>query len=273
MNATAEETPHVRLPVEIQDLVAAGTISISAGWLYGLMLAHFNYRRGDSHVWPSRGFLSKRMGFKNSRAVDRYLDELVAAGLVEKECRRNGAVNESNRYTLAVVSWPTKHEGGSAQPDTTPGINSTPPVVSERAPELDEPQLDEDELDPWGNEPNRLPSARSAHSGAGKTGNQADDDRDAAAADTEPSTGSWWIEDRDKFRQVFGDWVVSDGVNGWKRGVFPVNEVYSALRQRPDKRITKPGSYVVSLMDKQDGAALENWMLREGFSLPDGAAP
>ncbi|MEV2239562.1 helix-turn-helix domain-containing protein [Micromonospora sp. NPDC049891] len=267
MTATSTETPHVRLPAEIQDLVAAGTISLHAGWLYGLLLAHINYRRGDAHVWPSRGTLAKRMGFKNSRAVDRYLDELVGAGLVEKERRRNGQVNESNRYTLLMVSWPKQPAGGSAQPDTTLGINRIPPVVSDSTPELDEPQLDEEEPDPWGIEPNRSPSTRFAPSGAGDGDSQTErlpNQRRPAPQET----GSWWLDDRDTFQSIMGERIESKGVKDWNRGTFPAEAVYDALRQRKDNQIDRPGSYVASLMDKPD-EALENWMLREGFKFVD----
>ncbi|SCL74136.1 hypothetical protein [Micromonospora peucetia] len=69
MSATDDETSHLRIPTEIQDFVAAGKLTIHAAWLYGLLLRHINYTRGDAHVWPSRSNLAKRMQFKNTRRL------------------------------------------------------------------------------------------------------------------------------------------------------------------------------------------------------------
>lgn len=271
MSATEDETQHIRLPVEIQDLVFAGKLTINAGWLYGLLLRHINYKRGDTHVWPSRSNLAKRMQFKNARAVDRYLDELADACLIEKERRRNGEVNDSNRYTLLLVSWPKNlaPEGGSAPQPTTPGALEHTTLVRHSAPELDEPQLDPWELDP-GTEQNSTTSSRCAPSGGDVAQGDAQNTEDEASDNEEP-TGNFWLNDRDAFRRIMGSRIVAEGSEGWPRGVYDVDRIYSELRVRKVRRIPRPGRYVSSLLVKEDGRALENWLLREGFETPDGA--
>ncbi|MET8278321.1 hypothetical protein [Micromonospora sp. NPDC005174] len=272
MTATSPPDLHVRLPVELLDLVAAGKLTVNAAYLYALLLTHINYQRGGAHVWPSRSNLAKRMSLKNARAVDRYIAELIGNGLVEKECRRNELrnVNDTNRYTLLLVSWPEKNSArGSAPQHTTPGMPEHTTLVSQSAHELEEPQLDQGELDRPCTEENRSPSTRFAPSGAG------DFDSQPAAVDDQPSIpqqrGNWYLNDRDDFRATLGERIMSQGVKNWNRGTFPTNAVYDALRQRQENPIDRPGSYVASLLDKQGGDALDNWLLREGFSLPEQA--
>lgn len=272
MTATPPPDLHVRLPVELLDLVAAGKLTINAAYVYALLLTHINYGRGDAHVWPSRSDLAKRMNLKNARAVDRYIAELIDAGLVEKECRRNEQrnVNDTNRYTLLRVSWPEKNTArGSAPQHTTPGVPERTTLVSHSAHELEEPQLDQGELDRPCTEENRSPSTRFAPSGAG------DFDSQPAVVDDQPAIpqqrGNWYLNDRDDFRATLGEQIISQGVKHWNRGTFPTNAVYDALRQRSENPIDRPGSYVASLLDKQGGDALDNWLLREGFSLPEQA--
>lgn len=273
MSATEDESQHIRLPAEIQDLVFAGKLTVNAGWLYGLLLRHINYKRGDTHVWPSRSNLAKRMRFKNARAVDRYLDELADAGLIEKERRRNGEVNDSNRYTLLLVSWPKNlaPKGGSAPQPTTPGVLEHTTLVRHSAPELDEPQLDQWEPE-QSTEQNSTTSGRCAPSGgdvaqgdAQKIEREHDDEDDKSS-----SNGSWWLDDRDKFRQIMGSRIVLEGVDEWRRGVFNVDDVYATLRIRKKRRIDRPGGFVADLLSKEDGRSLENWLLREGIKTPDG---
>lgn len=211
------------------------------------------------------------MNFKNARAVDRYLDELANAGLIEKERRRSGGVNESNRYELKVVSWPKVRdpEGGSVLPDTTGGIRQIPTVVSGSTPELDEPQLDEYQLDP-GTGQNSTTSSRCAPSGGDVAQGDAQNTEDEPSDDSEETTGSFWLNDRDAFRRIMGPRIVAEGSAGWPRGVYDSNRIYSELRVRKARRIARPGSYVADLLSKEDGRALENWLLREGFETPEG---
>ncbi|MEU8334773.1 helix-turn-helix domain-containing protein [Micromonospora tulbaghiae] len=268
MTATPAESRHVRLPEEIQQAVADGTISIQAGWLYGLLLSHINYQRGDAHVWPSRSTLAARMGMQKAASVDRYLKELVDAGLVEKETRKSEKHgNESNRYTLLVVSWPKTPRDPSPQLGTTPSPQLRASLAPGEGHELDEPQLDEAELHRPEEEENSTTSGRFAPFGGGDT-----DSQPSAAEDRPPvpqQRGNWWLNDRDAFRAVIGPKVVSEGAKNWNRGTFDSDAVYNALRQRKPKPIDRPGSYVTALVNERGGDALDNWLLGEGFSLPE----
>ena len=158
--------PYVAVPMGLFDLVADRKISKNAAWLYALLLGHVNRKRGDAYVWPSRRKLADRMGMSETRAVDRYLDELIDAGLVHRDHRRKGNVNESNRYELLLLpgvggsaQMNTTPEGGSAQPSTRGSaqtntrvvLNQTPGVVLNSAPELKEVELEE--FEPEENQP------------------------------------------------------------------------------------------------------------------------
>jgi hypothetical protein len=159
MADTPPKDPFVKLPAELIGMVADGRLSITAAWLYVLLLSHVNYKRRDGKVWPSRKTLATKLQLKTARAVDRYVTELTKAGLIERERRVDGKANDTNMYTLAVVCWPpedaTDPEGGSAPQSTRGGAlantrGSAPQntgVVLPRAPELDRSELDRSELD------------------------------------------------------------------------------------------------------------------------------
>lgn len=149
------QEPFVKLPFEVLDLVAAGKLTMQAGWLYALMMTHLNYKRADRKVWPSRRSLAERMRFKNIRAVDRYITELVEAKLIERERRCDDVkVNDTNMYTLLLVCETKEPEGvvsastlPSAPQNTRGSALENTRVVSHSAPELEELQLDEEQLD------------------------------------------------------------------------------------------------------------------------------
>ncbi|MFD6565432.1 hypothetical protein [Micromonospora profundi] len=269
MTATSKTRTFTMIPDELFDLVADGKISKNAAWLYAALLRHHNRKRGDNDVWPARSSLARALGLKKPDSVDGYMDELKALGLVTATERRKGGMKLSSRYTLHLIAG---HDDAPAA-DTPksgaryPEMGAT--VTPEQGYELDEPQLHEENLDRPCTEENRSPSTRFAPSGAG------DFDSQTSAVDDQPpipqQRGNWYLNDRDDFRAALGDQIISQGVKKWNRGTFPTNAVYDALRQRPDNPIDRPGSYVASLVSGRDGDALDNWLLREGFSLPERA--
>ncbi|MER7166756.1 hypothetical protein ABT336_11930 [Micromonospora sp. NPDC000207] len=269
MSAPDTESSHVRLPTEIQDLVYEEKLTIHAGWLYGLLLRHLNYKRGDAHVWPSRSNLAKRMRFKNARAVDRYLDELAEAGLIEKERRRKGEVNDTNRYTLLLVSWPKEHSGGSEPQHTTPSGLENTTLVRHSTPELDGRQLDEGELEERSDQ-SGSPSGRSAPSGAGEREIEHDDPWSAPAA-RQPSTGERLTRKREDDRALFASLIEahrlrSDG-STFREGVFDTHLFYDGFRKVKigEKKIGFPGAYIESMCAEGYGRGVEDWLLSVGL--------
>lgn len=179
--ASAPVDPFVMVPLDLLAMVADGKLSKNAAWLYVLMLTHLNQRRGDTKVWPSRRKLAERMNLSQTRGVDRYIAELEHAGLIERDRRRDGRVNDTNLYTLRLTC-----SGGSALQSTTPRpakavvqagqgvVRSSAPgsapdrtrgsaqertgVVRHNAPELDPDELKQRQQDPT----SPLPPAGSA---------------------------------------------------------------------------------------------------------------
>ncbi|SCL46814.1 hypothetical protein [Micromonospora peucetia] len=270
MSATDDETSHLRIPTEIQDFVAAGKLTIHAAWLYGLLLRHINYTRGDAHVWPSRSNLAKRMQFKNTRAVDRYLTELAAAGLIETERRRKGEANDTNRYTLLLVSWPkTPATRGGAPQHTTPSALKNTTLVSHSAPELEELQLDEHELDQRSDQ-SSLPSGRFAPSGADETQSRFADEWNPPAQ-RQPSTAKKLTQQRIDDRATFlslinAGHLRSDGTT-FGKGVWTVDAFYNAFRKLKStkKPIGFPGAYIEGMAERDPDNGVEDWLLTLGL--------
>ncbi|MEV1013813.1 helix-turn-helix domain-containing protein [Micromonospora sp. NPDC049801] len=271
MTATPPPDLHVRLPVELLDLVATGKLTINAAYLYALLLTHLNYGRGDTHVWPSRSNLAKRMNLKNARAVDRYIAELIDAGLVEKECRRNEQkkVNDTNRYTLLCVSWPEKNSArGSAPQHTTPGMPEHTTLVSHSAHELEEPQLDQGELDQRSDQSGTT-SSRFAPSSGG-TNRDNFPDPWALPAQRQPTTGEKLTrkreDDRNRFLNLINAKRLRSDGSTFNEGVFDVDLFYDGFRKVKigDKKIGFPGAYVES-MSGDYGRGVEDWLLSLGI--------
>lgn len=265
----------VQLPIELFDLVAEGKLSKNAAWLYALLLGHVNRKRGNTKVWPSRKHLARRMRMTQTRAVDRYIDELVDAGLMDRDRRRNGEVNDTNLYTLKLTVL-----GGSAQESTTrrgngddaadgvvhsPALPSAQPstrgsaqenkgVVHSRAPEPDEAKPHEEE--PEGTELSGPTSDRSAPFGGD---DETDDDADPMDDDLTDKRS----KDRALFRQLTGGKLRSDG-SKWSEGVYTSDAVYTALRKRKPP-IVFPGSFMEYLEGKNAAGGIADWLLSEGL--------
>jgi hypothetical protein len=270
MTATTAETPHVRLPVEIQDLVGAGKLSIHAGWLYGLLLAHINYGRGDALVWPSRGFLAKRMGLSKTQSVDRYLKELADAGLIECERRKSDKRgNESNRYTLLMVSWPKKTSDPSPQQGTSPRPVDGTSLDPGRGHELDTGELHQEELDQRSDQSSPT-SSRFAPSSGGENNEDDFDDPWTAPAQRQPSTAEKLTRKRADDRQLFlslidADRLRSDGTT-FREGVFDTHLFYDGFRKLKvgDKKIGFPGAYLEPMYTAGADQGVWDWLLNLG---------
>lgn len=159
----------IMVPVEVMPYVEKGLISVTAAWLYVVLLSYHNRTRADNDVWPSRRALADALGLSRTKAatktVDKYLTELREAGLiaVEHQTRltdEGKTVHLNNRYTLmlTVASETSKAqevEGvvpkqGPASPQTgtrgspRSGTRGSPQTGTRtRRSELDESELDE----------------------------------------------------------------------------------------------------------------------------------
>lgn len=92
-----QRPPFTMLP----DWVALSGISPGAQALYWQLSLHINHARGDRTVFPSRDSLARRLGFRQTRSVDRYLAELVKVGAVTKYTARVAdGLRARNRYVL-----------------------------------------------------------------------------------------------------------------------------------------------------------------------------
>ncbi|MEV1315416.1 helix-turn-helix domain-containing protein [Micromonospora arborensis] len=270
MTATNSESIHVRLPAEIQQYVADGKISIHAAWLYGLLLSHVNYQRGDAHVWPSRSTLATRMGMEKAKSVDRYLKQLETAGLIEKETRKSDKRgNESNRYTLMVVSWPKEHRDPSPQLGTTPVVQPGTSLAPGWGHELEQPQLHEDELNQRSDQSGTT-SDRFAHSGG-------DEDSDDFASEwdlprqRQPSTAEKLtrkrVDDRELFLKLIEAHRLRSDGSTFNEGVFDVDLFYDGFRKVKigNKKIGFPGAYIESMCTDGYGRGIEDWLLSIGL--------
>lgn len=158
-----DQAPFVAVPVELLDLVLNGDLTRHAAWLYVILLRHYNRKRADNDVWPSRTALAAALGLSKPESVDGYLAELRKIGLITvTERRRAGKMRASNRYTLHLLadlrtpeqraSQPPGETGVSAGQSDTPnlGVRYPPQGVSvtpHRGQEPEEPQLDEHQPD------------------------------------------------------------------------------------------------------------------------------
>ena len=98
----------------VGDWVLLSDLSVHAKLLYSLLQAHVNVSDKGRRVWPSRDNLAGWMGFSRAQSVDKYLDELVAFGAIEKEQQRTGGgMKTRNVYIVngeapAGTSTPTR---------------------------------------------------------------------------------------------------------------------------------------------------------------------
>lgn len=89
----------------------------------------------------------------------------------------------------------------------------------------------------------------------------------AAATNSEPEIAeepSWREQDRDLFRQLVGDQLLSDGTGSWGKGVWSADAFYLAYRKKEKKW---PGRWLQQIADR-DG--LEYWLLDEGLEAVAG---
>jgi hypothetical protein len=101
----------------------AEAVSANAVMLYIKLSRYADNSTGVA--WPSRATLAAELGFKQARAVDPYVAELVAAGAitVTRRTKPGSKENEKNLYTVkrAHEITPVKSApGGSAAERTTP---------------------------------------------------------------------------------------------------------------------------------------------------------
>jgi hypothetical protein len=150
MNETDRPT-FVLVPTDLVGMVADGKIGKEAAWLYVALLSHHNRSRRDNEVWPSRAVLAAEMGMSRPQSVDRYLEELRAAGLIASRVRkRSGNMNTSSAHNLLLTVTRTDEEIASrkASHEAMPHSGQRYPLqrtaaVPHRGQELDEVELEE----------------------------------------------------------------------------------------------------------------------------------
>lgn len=87
----------------------------------------------------------------------------------------------------------------------------------------------------------------------------------------DPSTSSdeiserrdWRTEDRELFRSIVGDALVSTGRGVWSEGRWTADAFYNAFRTR-EKRIRWPGRFLAALQEQHE-YAVDDWLLDEGL--------
>lgn len=78
-----------------------------------------------------------------------------------------------------------------------------------------------------------------------------------------PAFSDWRAEDRDLFRSIVGDKVISDG-SVWTEGTFPADVWYESLRTKAKPIIKWPGLLMQHLVDTH---GLDNWLFGKGLEL------
>lgn len=68
--------------------------------LYTIMVTMINRTRGDTDVWPSLDLLAVWLGLSRGDKVTPYMDELIAAGAVDKRARRMNGLRSRNVYRV-----------------------------------------------------------------------------------------------------------------------------------------------------------------------------
>lgn len=115
------------IPDTVLDAMAANKLSPQAVALYAVLASYANRESGQA--WPSRTTLARRLGRKKPDSIDKYVGELVAAGILSKEARygnRAESVSDvrddthqgrlSNRYTLLTRHTPAAVDRGEGYP-------------------------------------------------------------------------------------------------------------------------------------------------------------
>jgi hypothetical protein len=98
--AAGRLVPYSMLP----DWVPLSGISPPAQALYWQLALHIAHGRGDRVVFPSRGHLARRLSFRQARSVDRYIDELVEIGAIDKYTGRAAdRMRTRNYYVLHMA--------------------------------------------------------------------------------------------------------------------------------------------------------------------------
>lgn len=90
-----------------------------------------SYANDEGQCYPSRAKLSRVCGIKSVRTVDKYLDELISCGLIDKETRKKpDGENYTNLYQVVQIETPpsatddTPHRAPNSTL-TIPNINYT----------------------------------------------------------------------------------------------------------------------------------------------------
>lgn len=105
--AAIDRPPFAQLP----DWVALAGITCQAQALYWHLAMHVNVARGDGMARPSKDELARRIGIKDPRKINRYLDELEGISALQVERQHYmGGMRARNRYYLRFEP-PADHEG------------------------------------------------------------------------------------------------------------------------------------------------------------------
>ena len=119
-------TTAVRFAIVPENLIDDPNISHGALRLYAVLERHANT---DDEAWPRRATLAKRLAV-TEKTIDRWKDQLVAAGWIHVEHRFRDGEQISNRYTLrrdprAYLVTPSMSKGSDtdvAPPATRMGL-------------------------------------------------------------------------------------------------------------------------------------------------------
>ncbi|MFC9997033.1 helix-turn-helix domain-containing protein [Nocardia sp. NPDC127526] len=115
------------VPHAVLDAMAEGKVSAQAVALYAVIARHAG--RDSGQAWPSRTTLARALGWKKADSIDKYLNQLEAAGILKVAARygnRADAVSDvrddvhrgrlSSLYTLLIRHAPLPADRGKGHP-------------------------------------------------------------------------------------------------------------------------------------------------------------
>lgn len=267
-DAPTGRRPFVAADCQIFAYVEAGRIKATDAFLYLVLLKHYNPKRVDKSVWPSRSALAKAIGLKRVDSVDVHLARLRDAGLISWTERRIGKMKASNRYELHLIA-------------DTKRAEEVPLKTAHRYPvqrgldtpwtedELEQEELPQDELDP-----NKFLSSAASPSFASLSTATASQNSsnfedpwaeyDRKPRDDKGATEDYRKTDRELFRVLVGKRLRTNGDRWGKDGqVYTADAFYNAYRTQKRGKLRWPGRLLQHLTDS--GRDVEDWLIDQGL--------
>jgi hypothetical protein len=200
---------------------------------------------------------------EGTKTVRRALTELESAGYLERRRVRG----ERGRFVWEQIIYDTPRTVSKPAPGAvSAGRTISPSPPEGHPPDGEGPSIEvptkkyreEDVTDLGCPDSGRFAPSVGAH----ESGDH-DDVADASdAVDTE-TFNDWRQQDRELFRSLLGDALISEGTP-WTKGKFTTDAFYVAFRKR-QKRIRWPGRFLASIADSGGENSLDDWLIDQGL--------